>query len=443
MSDSRRSFLLRTGAVTGAITGLAGCSGQSGSTATDPGSETGTATSTDTATATSTATDTATETPTDQPALGDPPVSPVDAVGEIPVATFLPPGNAFIAIDAAGVRAAESALPDAVYDGFSDTVRFASIPYADVDRQFRIGTSLVLTGSFDRSAFVDEIRDSGFGDVSQQERRGGFDLYWGESSFEDQEYTTAYAVTDETIVVSPGRVESNVATLRTVVDTSRGDADRCHAVDDLCHTLLRWLGDGTFVAAEFHPGSYVGHVEANGTAWTVDGRTTTLRAVSKTAKPSTLAPEAIQTWTETADTFDRFDDVSIGRDGDTVVLAGSLPTAEMTTTLQLPWQPTLTSRWEVDATFSFEYDADAGVLTIQHEGSRIPQRFVHLRGEGFRGDASDVDQTASGEWQGGTQNGGVIGTTVTVGVTADYAIEVTYEVGGETVGLGEDSGPDA
>lgn len=442
MHDGRRSFLLRTGAVAGSITGLAGCSGQSGSTATE--SDTGTATDTSTGTAATTATDTATETATERrPALGDPPVSPVDAVGELPVATYLPPDNAFIAIDAAGVRAAESALPDAVYDAFTSTVRFESIPYADVDRQFRVGNSLVLTGSFDRAAFVEEITEASYESVTEQGTRSGFDLYWGESAFEDQEHTTAYAVTDETIVVTPGRIDSTVATLRTIVDTGSGDADRCHAVDDLCHTLLRWLGDGTFVAAEYHPDDYVGHVEANGTAWTVDGGTTTLRAVSKTAKPSTLAPEAIQTWTETAETFDRFDEVSVGRDGETVVLAGSLPTAEMTSTIQLPWQSTLTSRWTVDATFSFEYDADAGTLTIQHEGSRIPRRFVNLRGEGFRADASGVDQTAPGEWQGSTQNGGVIGTTVTVGVTADYAVEVTYEVGGETVVLGADSGPEA
>lgn len=84
--------------------------------------------------------------------------------------------------------------------------------------------------------------------------------------------------------------------------------------------------------------------------------------------------------------------------------------------------------------FQFDYDPDAGTVTITHvAGDSVAVSNIYVRGEGFA-DASDTDMTAAGQWAGlasGEVDGEpaiVSGDSVTVAVTGDdYELLVVWE----------------
>lgn len=115
--------------------------------------------------------------------------------------------------------------------------------------------------------------------------------------------------------------------------------------------------------------------------------------------------------------------------GPTPTEDGASPTSTDTDTA------TATERPPVAPTvaFQFEYDPDAGAVTITHVGGDavVPSR-LYVRGEGFA-DASGADMTAAGQWAGAAtyelegEPAVVSGDAVTVGVTADHEIAVVWE----------------
>lgn len=102
------------------------------------------------------------------------------------------------------------------------------------------------------------------------------------------------------------------------------------------------------------------------------------------------------------------------------------------------------------ATFSFDYDAEAERLTVTHYGGDAIRRDeLYVRGSGFTD--ADADMTGPGQWQGtasgtaGSQSAVVAGDSVTVGFASDGVLQVVWqsEDGNAAATLEQYRGPDA
>jgi hypothetical protein len=101
------------------------------------------------------------------------------------------------------------------------------------------------------------------------------------------------------------------------------------------------------------------------------------------------------------------------------------------------------------AAFSFDYDADAGVVEITHDaGDTIRASQLSISGSGFA-NASGADMTGPGTWQGttsasmGGQPAIAAGDRVTVGFQSDGELRVVWEGDQQAATLAMFRGPDA
>ena len=95
--------------------------------------------------------------------------------------------------------------------------------------------------------------------------------------------------------------------------------------------------------------------------------------------------------------------------------------------------------------FAWDYDADAGTVTITHQsGDTIPAAELYVRGENLA-TAAEADMTESGPWAGTSGDAGAVaaGDSVVVGVDPDYRISLVWQGESQSAILEHAEGPEA
>jgi hypothetical protein len=418
MDQTRRALLRRTIPLA-ATAGLAGCSALSGDDSTE------TATTTET-----TRTETATQAT----------VTDGETVGQwlFPPSTIEQDDYSFLTLQPSALLEHADALPEARVRNLRNDIGLAGFDTIGSLRSIhRIAKDVtVYDGPFQRDSLVGELTDAGF---SNSGTHRGFDLY---SPGEKR----AVAVGDSQVVLVDRRRREDVTVaastvLKAALDAATGNGKRYRAVDEDCDALLTALGAGQVVIGQLgSTGLDTEAALAQGGRWRVGSETTQITTAVVFENSGATDTSAVESWATTAGPYGETTP-TLSTDG-RVVLA----TADVQTGSLGPFDLSQSSTDTPQASFTFEYDGEAGTVTITHDGGDpVPAGNLQIRGNGFA-KREGADQTAAGTWGGETSGEGnavVTGDSVVVGVTPSYQLLLLYNGGDSGVTLGSDSGPEA
>lgn len=417
--DQTRRALLRTVPLA-AAGGLAGCSVLSGDESTDDAPlENGTATSTSTETSDASAE----RSPTDW-------LFPPSALGR--------DHYGFVTLRPSSMLEYADALPEARVSNLRTEIALSGFDtVGSLDGVYQLGGGVVVyDGPFERDPLVTELTEAGFGDVGSAH---GFDQY----SPDEQRLV---AVGEDAVLLVDLRSLQTDATsgdvAGTVLDAVSGEGDRYQDVSDDCATLLDALGDahvftGRTGSAQIDDDAAV----AQGARWQLGTETTTVDVATVFESADATAPDAVESWATAAGPFGATTP-SVSTDGRVVGATADVPTGDLG-----PFELSSSPDESPQINFAFDYDADAGTVTVTHQGGdAVPAERLELQGQGFA-DREGTDQTSAGTWAGEASGDGdvvVAGDSVVVGVTPSYRLFVLFTPeSGRGATLATDTGPDA
>ena len=415
--DQRRRALLRTVplAVAG---GLAGCSALSGDDSTDePTIEGGTATATDSG----------------------------DSDGEwSPTDWLFPPSAlgqdhyAFVTLRPAAMLEYADALPEARVSNLRNDIGLSGFDtVGSLDGVYQLGGgAVVYDGPFEREPLVSELTEAGFSDVGSDH---GFDQY----SPDDQRLV---AVGERaTLLVDLRNVETDATATDVAgaaLDAVSGNGDRYQDVSEDCGALLDALESGHVLTGR--TGSTpVNDDAAVGQAgrWQLGAETTAVDVATVFESADEAAPDTVESWAAAVGPFGETTP-TVSTDGRVVSASADVRTGELG-----PFELSSSPDEQPQIALDFEYDADAGTVTVTHQGGdAVPAERLALQGQGFA-DREGADQTSAGTWAGevsGDDGAVVAGDSVVVGVTPSYRLFVLFTPeSGRGTTLGSSSGPEA
>lgn len=278
----------------------------------------------------------------------------------------------FITLDAGTIRDNRSRFSTDTYgtltDGFGDEgllPGFDAIDAAVSVQVDRSSTSFALEGSFSVDDVVASLQDRGF---TEEESHAGYTIYTGMG-------VSAVGVTDGTMVF--GASQSDPAgTVAEVVDVGEGDADGLVDVSDDADALVSTLGEGAFANGRIPAGGISGDLQtdplvANGLRGRLSGDTVGVRQVLVYESEGSVDPAAAR---DASGTAAELDGASASQSGRTALVEGSVATADLSGddvigvslagTGEIPGEETRVPQ----ATFQFDYDPDAGSVSITHQG---------------------------------------------------------------------------
>lgn len=337
--------------------------------------------------------------------------------------------------------ALEAALGDVDLSQYRGTLA-PGIEWRDVEHFHRVPGGTVVTGDLSVGEWQSSLAEQGY---SESETYREFALYTNQDG-------GVFGFGDGTVLVNQSR-DGAVRMAKTVIDTHRGERRRASVVNDDVGALVEALGEGTVVAGtttpnqqrEFLPGSV-----AAGQRFSLDESESEYSVVVVYESESAVEVQPVVDRVGSSVLFEGPDSLSTQQQGRVAVITGTLPTGEVATL-----SPSLGDSGDTadvpQVNFAFEFDADAGTLTVTHQsGDFVAQSALYVRGSGFA-DREGVDMTGPGQWQGSTsgeQNGEpaiVAGDRVTIGVTSGYEIRLVWESesGDTSATLAQQSGPDA
>ena len=427
--DQTRRALLRTAALAG-VGGLAGCSALSGDGSTETPAN-GTAAN---------GTDATTGTPSDSGTDTSTPATDVESVGQwFPAPSAAQQDSyAFVTLHPAAMAEYSDALPDARTANFETEIALDGFGTVDTLRslhQTGIGLT-VFDGPFERSALVEQLTGAGFSDDGSYQ---GFQVCTADAQ-------RAVGVGDEQVAQVDLRslrvsVESGPV-LQAAIDARFGDGDRYGEVDDDVGALLSTLGPGHVINCQ--PSSTALGTEsavAQGGRWQIGSDTTAITTAIAFESEGATDAATVESWATAAGPFGEVAP-SVSTDGRVVTARADVSTGDLG-----PFAISTTDDSQPEIALDFEYDSDAGTVTITHQGGdSVPADRIEIRGNGFA-ERTSADQSGNGQWAGETSGGDstvVAGDSVVVGVTPSYQLFVLYSSGsGNSVTLGTDSGPDA
>ncbi|MFB6301391.1 MAG: hypothetical protein ABEH78_00805 [Haloferacaceae archaeon] len=424
MDLSRRTVLGLLGAAT--VGGLAGCQSDT-STPTPPDTDTATPTPTDSPTPTATRTATPVE-------------STADPMAWAPTASALglDTGYSVAVLTPAGITEYDNALSTEVRGILERTIPIPGVgTFRSMDQIVHVANALrIYTGPFDGATVRSALDDNGY---ASKGTRAGFELYAAAGQ--------AVGIGRRTLVfVQVRRSDITVPAaeaIRASIDAQTGDADTLAASNDDFTAALSAAGGGdTIVARTNTPDiASVEGATAEAFRWRFGADDTSVRAAFVFGDKAD--PDGVASWASESDDFPGVDP-TVETDGRVATATAPVSTGDVTD-LSPDWGSRDVSTVPA-AQFTFEYDPDAGILTITHEsGDAIPAANLYVRGSGFA-DAEGADQTAAGQWQGsvsGEDSTVVAGDAVVVGVTPAYNIGLVYEGDDQSATLAADQGPDA
>jgi len=430
MDQTRRALLQRTAALA-SVGGLAGCSALSGDDSTEPKSN---GTATDGTASDRTTTDDETDTATGSGTDSGTPVAqwlPAPSVAE--QATY-----SFVGLHPAAMTEYSEALPNDRTANFGTEIGLAGFETVGTLRslhQTGIGLT-VLDGPFERSALVEQLTGADFSDDGSYR---GFQVYSADAKrvvgIGDQQVAQV-DLRPLSVSVDAGSV------LQGAIDAYTGAGERYDGVDDDVATLLSALGDGHVVTCQ--PDSTALQTDsavAQGGRWQIGSDTTAIATAILFENDAVTDTASVESWASAAGPFG---DVSpsVSTDGRVVTAQADVPTGDLG-----PFDLSTTDGDQPQIAFGFDYDSDAGTVTITHQGGdSVPAERIEIQGDGFA-DASDAEQTSAGQWAGqasGDEGAVVAGDSVVVGVRSAYRLFVLYTPeSGNGVALGSDTGPDA
>lgn len=395
MDASRRALLRLASGLT--VTGLAGCLGTDSPS---NGTETGTATPTDTVQRST--------------------VPEWTAWTPSPEALGLDDGYAALSFEPTSISAYSETLPATVTDGFDEATGINGLgTLADQERVLLIANAVFgFVGDHDTDRLRTDLEDRG---LARQRTVGGLDIY----AFDREDRQNAFGVGSGVFFRAGTRLtDVTVGPVDALAAAARED-DRLPAAVPDAGTALELTAPGEAAA-----------VRTNGSGLaTVDGaraegfslRLGTDRTTVTTAfVGDAVEPSVVRSWAEQSSNFASASP-TVTTDGGAVVATGTVPTDEVTA-LEPDWTTESTAE-SPQVQWRATYDAADDRLTIQHRGGdTVDPSALYVRGSGFT-DASGVDQTSPGRWQGETSDDGGVaaGDAVTVGVTSSYEIRLVYE----------------
>lgn len=310
MVRTRRS-LLRAGGVA-AILGLAGC-GESGDVST-PDTEGGSGSVTSTAASGG-----------DERAV-DPASLPAGALWLPP--TLDPPGFApgrFVRqVSAGAVTDNESRLHPAVYDAYAAELwdrpgRLFGLPAESIDAKYQLpgGGVRVLSGSFDPER-VGEYLGRPF---EHRGQRSGLRLF-----VRTHERGEELVAVDDSHLVAGGRDSATAA-----IQARFGVPDPLPLVDDRVGEAAAAVADADLLTVHdrYNRGrrGLLGNVRARAVAWTFEGDRTRLTAPFVFRDEATADTSVVREWTGAFRGLETYENVSLSRDGRTVTVDATTPTA--------------------------------------------------------------------------------------------------------------------
>jgi len=426
--DQTRRALLRTAALAG-VGGLAGCSALSG----DDTNETTTGTASNgSGPANGTGSDTGTDASTS--------ASGVRSTGQwFPAPSVAErDGYAFVTLRPAAMAEFGDALPDARTANFETEIGldgFETVGTLRSIHQTGIGLT-VFDGPFDRSPLVEQLTGANFSDDGRYQ---GFQVYTADAQ-------RAVGVGDEQVAqvdLRPLQVSvDSGSVLQGAIDAYTGDGDRYEAVDGDVSTVLSTLEGGHVI--NYQPGSTALQTDdavAQGGRWRIGSDTTAIATAIAFESEGATDAATVESWATAAGPFGEVAP-SVSTDGRVVTARADVSTGDLG-----PFAISTTDDSQPEIALDFEYDSDAGTVTITHQGGdSVPADRIEIRGNGFA-ERTSADQSGNGQWAGETSGGDstvVAGDSVVVGVTPSYQLFVLYSSGsGNSVTLGTDSGPDA
>jgi hypothetical protein len=421
MPSTRRTALHAIGtALAGAV---AGCSGIDDA-------ETPTARDTGTPTDTETAVETPTATPTPEPATTWTDWTPA------PAALGIDGAYAVLSLHPNEIASYSDSLPAAATDGLDSNSGLPGLgPLSALERVTVVGNAItVFSGPADPERARSSLADRG---LTVSDRIGGLTLHTAENG----DPTVAVGVGSDVIIAARTRNSgvdvTGAAAVRAVTDRT---AERLPDAVPAVGTVHGAVGDGTAVAlrANTTATETVAGATGEGYSWrlgTEETRVTAAFAGGATA-------EGVETWASDSEMFGD-GTLSVTASGGAVTAAGTVSTAEIDE-FQPDWKTPKSTGAIPKVSFGFDYDSEAGLVTVTHEGGEtlVPDA-VALRGSGFA-DRDGAAQTAAGPWQGTVSDSGIVaGDQVTVGVTPGYELRVVWTGESRTATLAVDRGPDA
>lgn len=251
---------------------------------------------------------------------------------------------------------AESVLPaaDAV-----DAVTGAVVPRAGADLQ-------VVEGSFSRGAAVDAVTGAG---LERTGEHAGYDLYRGSRG--------VFGVREGVVAGSRSGREDADDLARTVLDAGRGEAERLVAADPAAERLVAALGSGLNAVGLVGPANvdegYGGDaVTGVGRSVRLAGGGATVELVLVYDDAGDVDVDAVEaTAGEDRQLMGPVRDVSASASGRVARATGSVDAERLAFdgfTVTVGPDPAERPPTPPAASFAFEYDPDAGVVTITHAG---------------------------------------------------------------------------
>ncbi|PSP94611.1 hypothetical protein BRC91_05110 [Halobacteriales archaeon QS_4_62_28] len=421
MDQTRRALLRRTIPLA-ATGGVAGCSTFSTSSSTETSTTAGTAATTRTETATR-------ATVTDSETVGQWLFAPSAIDRDDYSFLTLQPSTLLEHADALPAARVRNLRNDIGLAGFDTLGSLRSI--------HRIaGDVTVYDGPFERDTLVTELTDAGFSDGGTHR---GFDLY-------SPDEKRAVAVGDGQVVLVDRRRREDVsatasAVAKSALDAATGNGESYRTVDADCDALLTALGTGHVVIGQGgSTGLDTEAALAQGGRWRVGSETTQMKTAVVFENSGATDTDAVESWATTAGPYGETTP-TLSTDGRVVLATADVPTSSLG-----PFDLSSSSTDTPQASFTFEYDGEAGTVTITHGGGDpVPAGDLQIRGNGFA-ERESADQTAAGTWGGetsGEENAVASGDSVVIGVTPSYQLLLLYSGGDSGVTLGSDSGPEA
>lgn len=365
---SRRRFLRgASAAATATLAGLAGCVGRDagggdGGSGRSPGTGTGTDGGTGTGT---TGTGTDPRTYTDWlPAPGA-----LDAGSDV---------YSFSRLDVGQVVANRDRFDPAEYRSLAGTYGAAGTVFPPVEAVdgvtsavvSRRGTLLlVVEGSFSAADAAQRLTDRPGRPFEPSGEYGGYDLYAGEDG--------VFGVDDGVLAGTTSNREGAEAMTRTLVDAGRGEADRLVETNAEADRLATELGDplgafGTLAPGNLNDGFDPASLAAAGQSAHLTDEGARFDLVLLYGNADAVDGAAIETTArESAGTMGRTRDLSVSVSGRLATVTGVVDAERLTFgtfSVGIAPDPDETPPAPPQASFAFEYDREAGSVTVTHEG---------------------------------------------------------------------------
>jgi len=451
MRETRRNVLKTGGATLAALSGISGCLGLGGETATDQPDESGSDGGGDGG-GDDGGESTPTATPTATPVASRPATAAADLTKWMPdpkaVEQTDSSGYAFFGMAPKALGAFEGDLGSGALEQQDEQVPISGVgTLGDQTAVYRFARSVsVIVGGFDRTAVEDGLREFGF---ETGEARHGFRVMTHPNP-------RAAAVRDGMLVLA-SRVSSEDTTdkqplVERVVDARTDNGERYVDAVPQCSRLLDAIGSAHVFQGRTHgTGKTFEQGLGEGIGYHVAADQTRARAAALFTEGN-ADRTAMADWAGDAEALFGADP-TVRADGQVVTATTLVPTGDVTEFAETFPGPAIESEspGAPQVSFAFDYESTGdgvGRLTITHEGGdTVARDALFLRGNGFA-TVDGADQTEPGPWQGSASSDGdgvVAGDSVTVGVTSEYVLNVVWEPsdGDSSATLAVNEGPDA